>query len=78
MSFAAAMLIAMALDALIGWLGEENIWRPAPRGSHVPERAAGRAGPLEAPSWTQDLGARPLRLLDPPEPIEATAPGILD
>ncbi len=70
--------LAAALDGLIGRLGEENIWRPAPRGSHVPERAAGRAGPLEAPSWApswaHDLGARPLRLLDPPEPIEATAP----
>lgn len=66
--------LAATLDALIGRLGEANIWRPAPHGSHVPERATVPAAPLAVVPWPREDTARPLRLLNPPEPIEATAP----
>ncbi len=72
-----AASLAATLDALIGRLGEANIWRAAPRGSHVPERATVPAAPMAPPSaampWPGEAD-RPLRLLNPPEPIEATAP----
>jgi len=66
--------LAATLDALIARLGEGALWRPMPLGSHVPERAVGRAGPLTAVAWPAQLPDRPLRLFTPPEPIEATAP----
>ncbi len=71
--------LAATLDALIARLGEGALWRPMPLGSHVPERAVGRAGPMTAVAWPApeawaQLPDRPLRLFTPPEPIEATAP----
>ena len=66
--------LAATLDTLIARLGENALWRPAPLGSHVPERAVGRAAPLTAVAWPAQLPDRPLRLFTPPEPIEATAP----
>ena len=66
--------LAATLDTLIARLGEDALWRPAPLGSHVPERAVGRAAPLTAVAWPAQLPDRPLRLFTPPEPIEATAP----
>lgn len=65
--------LAATLDALIARLGEEAIWRPTALGSHVPERAVGRAPPLTSVGWPAQLPDRPLRLFTPPEPIEATA-----
>jgi protein ImuB len=70
----AAADLAATLDALIARLGEGALWRPAPVGSHVPERAVGRAGPMTEVAWPAQLPDRPLRLFTPPEPIEATAP----
>jgi protein ImuB len=66
--------LAATLDTLIARLGEGALWRPVPLGSHVPERAVGRAGPLTSVAWPAQLPDRPLRLFTPPEPIEATAP----
>ncbi len=66
--------LAATLDTLIARLGEGALWRPVPLGSHVPERAVGRAGPMTAVAWPAQLPDRPLRLFTPPEPIEATAP----
>jgi len=66
--------LAATLDALIARLGEGALWRPVPLGSHVPERAVGRGGPMTAVAWPAQLPDRPLRLFTPPEPIEATAP----
>ena len=66
--------LAATLDALIARLGEAALWRPAPLGSHVPERAVGRTGPLIGAAWPLGLPDRPLRLFTPPEPIDATAP----
>ncbi|MCC6716765.1 MAG: DNA polymerase Y family protein [Acetobacteraceae bacterium] len=65
--------LAATLDTLIARLGEDALWRPSPLGSHVPERAVGRAPPLTAVAWPAQLPDRPLRLFTPPEPIEATA-----
>jgi protein ImuB len=68
--------LAEMVDTLANRLGEGRIWRPAPRESHVPERAVRPAPPLAAaPAWTNNASApRPIRLLRRPEPIEATAP----
>ncbi len=66
--------LAATLDTLIARLGEDALWRPVAQGSHVPERAVGRAGPLAGVAWPAELPDRPLRLFTPPEPIEATAP----
>ena len=70
--------LAALVDRLGNRLGAENLFRHAPRESHLPERAAVRhpAVPTDdkdATGWFW-LGPRPLRLLDPPEPVEATAP----
>jgi protein ImuB len=67
-------LIAV-LDDLANRLSPDQLWRPAPQASHVPERAAVTAPPLARPAaWPHPPGERPIRLLRPPEPIEATAP----
>ena len=67
--------LAATIDALANRLGPENLWRPAPHDSHVPERSTRRIPPLSsAPAWEHDPGIeRPIRLLRRPEPIEATA-----
>ena len=75
-----AALAALA-DRLMARLGADSVSRPTPRESHLPERAVGRGpavpGLAETPAawaaWPLP-GARPVRLLDPPEPVEAMAP----
>ena len=70
----AAAGLAASLDALTLLLGEGRVWRPAPHGSHVPERSLRRTPPLAAaPAWPEGP-PRPLRLLRRPEPVEAVAP----
>lgn len=68
--------LATVVDTLANRIGQGRIWRAAPRESHVPERAVRAAPPLTAaPSWVADPSApRPIRLLQRPERIEATAP----
>jgi protein ImuB len=68
--------LAATVDRLANRLGQDRVWRLAPRASHVPERAVRPAPPLAgAPAWSSDPSApRPIRLLRAPEPIEATAP----
>lgn len=69
--------LAPLIDRLANRLGEERVWKAVPVESHVPELAAGRAGPLapaaEARPWDRER-PRPVRLLRRPEPIEAMAP----
>ncbi len=73
--------LAPLVDRLSGRLGPEAVARPAPRASHIPERAECRVPPLDekgqapfpAPRHHDDVPLRPLRLLAPPEPIEAMA-----
>ncbi len=69
----AADLAALA-DALAVRLGQERLWRPAPRASHVPERSLARVGVMQAPSWRAPATPRPLRLLARPEPVMVMAP----
>jgi protein ImuB len=65
------------VDTLTNRLGPGQLWRVAPRQSHVPERAVTIMPPLaekDTAPWVRDPAApRPLRLLCQPEPIEATA-----
>ena len=71
-----ASRLALAVDRLANRIGQNQVWRVAPRASHVPERAVRKAPPLQPqPAWIADPGApRPIRLLRRPEPIEVTAP----
>ena len=71
--------LADLLDRLGNRFGFGRIGRPIPRQSWLPERAAVREGllgngsaahPTAAANWPQDR-RRPLRLLSPPEPVEA-------
>lgn len=51
------------------------IWRAAPSGSHIPERITRHTHPSHPTRWPQTPDPdTPIRLLSPPEPIEATAP----
>ena len=64
--------LAACMDRLTVRLGAEAVRRPVPRASHVPERAQRWALPLEPlPGLQEDFAfhARPLKLLDRPEPI---------
>jgi protein ImuB len=69
--------LAPLVDRLANRLGAEHIYRAAPVESDVPERSVRRVPALAPPdrvrtSWPADL-PRPVRLLDPPQPIEAMA-----
>ena len=74
--------LALLVDRLAHRLGERRVVRQVRRESHIPERAAALVPPLEpekrraasAPPTPWPLPQpRPLRLLDRPEPIQATA-----
>jgi protein ImuB len=62
------------VDRLANRLGEARIFRIAPVESDVPERSTHRVPPLSRVTggWPADL-PRPVRLLDPPQSIEAMA-----
>jgi protein ImuB len=63
------------LDRLGNRLGEEKVYRAAPVESDVPERSVRPAPALSPPGgkgWPDDL-PRPVRLLDPPQPVDAMA-----
>jgi protein ImuB len=64
--------LAACLDRLTVRLGEKAVRRPVPHASHIPERAQRWQPPLASePSEQGELAfhARPLKLLDRPEPI---------
>jgi protein ImuB len=68
--------LAELVDRLIARLGADRITRLAPLDSHIPECAvkivpATMMAPWPAPS-EDEPPLRPLRLLDPPQPIEVT------
>jgi protein ImuB len=63
------------VDRLGARVGAGKVYRLAPVPSLVPERMARRIPPLAPPTgsvWPESL-PRPTRLLDPPEPVVATA-----
>jgi protein ImuB len=67
--------VARLLDSLRNRLGRDRVVRFDVRQSHLPERAVRRLAAGEAPApaaWP--AARRPLRLLAPPEPVEAVAP----
>ncbi len=73
--------LAPLIDRLHNRLGSGRIWRAVPVESDVPERSVRRRPPLDAPargaiprpaSWPEHL-PRPVRLFDPPQPVQALA-----
>jgi protein ImuB len=65
--------IAPLVDVLANRLGESRVYRVAPVESHVPERSFRRVAPLSrAGAWPKGL-RRPVRVLDPPQPIDTVA-----
>jgi protein ImuB len=63
------------IDRLVARFGAAQIYRAAPVESDVPERSVARVAGLSPPvgrSWPQAL-PRPLRLLTPPQPVQAIA-----
>ncbi|HET9019038.1 MAG TPA: DNA polymerase Y family protein [Acetobacteraceae bacterium] len=66
--------LARTLDTLTGRPGVAAVWRPAPGGSHVPERSLCRAAPLAPPPGWMAGPPRPVRLLRRPEPVTVLAP----
>lgn len=69
--------LAELVDRLTLRLGERAVLRLVPRESWLPERCVAPHPPMErlpAPKPWPAGQPRPLRLLTPPEPVEATAP----
>jgi protein ImuB len=67
--------IAELVDRLANRLGAERVFRNEPVESDVPERSVRRVPALQPSAkmtWPADL-PRPVRLLDPPQPVEAMA-----
>ncbi|KAA2233140.1 Y-family DNA polymerase [Salinarimonas soli] len=63
------------VDVLAARLGPARVYRQAPVESDIPERSVTRVAPLAPPTgtgWPGGLG-RPVRLIDPPEPVRVTA-----
>ncbi|PWR23801.1 Y-family DNA polymerase [Zavarzinia compransoris] len=75
----AEQAFAGLVDHLTARLGAAQVRRLAPRDSHVPERAMALAGagdrppPAPAPAQDSQIPARPFRLFERPEAIEALA-----
>ncbi len=70
--------IAALVDRLANRLGAKNVFRLAPRASHIPEQAAMRIAPLAPFMESGGLpgvapGERPFLLLSPPEAISVMA-----
>ncbi len=71
----AAPELAPLIDTLRNRLGPGRLWRPVPVESDVPERSVRRAGfdaPADGSSWPPGL-PRPVRLVEPPQPVLALA-----
>ncbi len=66
---------APLLDRLGNRLGLAALYRLKPRESHIPERASVRmpvgAGPHSPAAWVSGKPPRPIRLFEPPEPVDA-------
>jgi protein ImuB len=64
--------LAHLIDRLCVRIGARNVRQPVACASHIPERAVGWRPALDGPPEegdVPDIGERPLRLLDRPEPI---------
>jgi protein ImuB len=63
------------VDRLVARFGADHVYRLAPVESDVPERSVGRVAalsPVQGRRWPSAL-PRPLRLLTPPQPVQAMA-----
>ncbi len=74
---AASAELAPLIDTLALRLGRHRLWRPVPVESDVPERSVARRPPLdrqgvEPDGWPRAL-PRPIRLMNPPQPVRAMA-----
>jgi len=72
-----AAALGVLVDRLSNRLGAGAVGRLVPRASHVPERAQawspGLAAVAAEAMWLAGDRPRPIRLLSPPEPVEAVA-----
>lgn len=67
--------LSVLVDRLTNRLGTRRVWRAAPVESDVPERSVQRippVAPTKTTEWPRDL-PRPIRLLSPPQPVQALA-----
>lgn len=67
--------VSPLVDSLVNRLGPDRVWRETPVESDVPERSVARIAPLALASgaaWPDHL-PRPVRLLEPPHPVEVMA-----
>lgn len=66
--------LAVLVDRLVNRIGEHGVYRLTPVESDIPERSLRPVPAMSPPlgrSWND--GPRPSRMLNPPEPVEATA-----
>lgn len=72
---AAGLDLSVLVDRLGNRLGAARVYRAVPVESDVPERSVRRVSALAVPhraNWPEAL-PRPVRLLDPPQPVDAMA-----
>lgn len=66
--------IAALVDRLANRLGADRVWRAAPVESDVPERAVRRVPAVAPPTGAAwPAWPRPVRLLDPPQPVDTAS-----
>ena len=74
--------LAELVDRLSARLGGRRIYRARPENSHIPECAAVACAPSHAPEWEATPAGeppmRPVRLLDPPQPVGAVMSEVPD
>ena len=74
--------LAELVDRLSARLGARRICRARPENSHIPECATARCAPAQISAWEPvpegEPPMRPLRLLDPPQPVGAVMSEVPD
>ncbi|HMI18826.1 MAG TPA: DNA polymerase Y family protein [Sphingomonas sp.] len=74
--------LAELVDRLSARLGARRIYRARPENTHIPECAAVACAPSQSPSWEAapegEPPMRPVRLLDPPQPVGAVMSEVPD
>jgi protein ImuB len=70
------------VDRLAARLGPRRIHRTRPENTHIPECAALPCAPVDRPAWDmpadEEPPFRPLRMLDPPQPVGAVVSEVPD
>jgi protein ImuB len=74
--------LAELVDRLSARLGPRRIHRTRPENTHIPECAATPCLPVDSPAWEvladDEPPFRPLRMLDPPQPVGAVVSEVPD